>query len=99
MDFRSIPGVAGLEGALKRYYPIVQPFFFCASNHSIEPVSLIAVTRCRFMSECKELASTQRVTSTPASPQEQPLFLISRARIRGEHAYGTEKKNGVNNNQ
>ena len=29
----------------------------------------------------------------------QPLVLISRARIRGEHAYGTEKKNGVNNNQ
>jgi hypothetical protein len=27
----------GNGGALKRYHLIVQPFFFCASNHSIEP--------------------------------------------------------------
>jgi transposase len=26
-----------IDGALKRYRLIVQPFFFCASNHSIEP--------------------------------------------------------------
>jgi hypothetical protein len=26
-----------INGALKRYHLIVQPFFFCASNHSIEP--------------------------------------------------------------
>ena len=32
VDFRSIPGIAGGSGALKRYYLIVQPFFFCASN-------------------------------------------------------------------
>jgi hypothetical protein len=36
--FCSIPGVAGgIGGALKRYHLMVQPFFFCASNHSIEP--------------------------------------------------------------
>jgi hypothetical protein len=27
----------GIGGALKRYHLMVQPFFFCASNHSIEP--------------------------------------------------------------
>ena len=32
VDFRSIPGIAGDRGALKRYHLIVQPFFFCASN-------------------------------------------------------------------
>jgi hypothetical protein len=38
VDFRSIPGIAGVSaGALKRYHPMVQPFFFCTSNHSIEP--------------------------------------------------------------
>ena len=38
--FCSIPGVAGgIGGALKRYHLMVQPFFFCASNHSIEPGS------------------------------------------------------------
>ena len=36
-DFRSIPGIAGVGEALKRYHLMVQPFFFCASNHSIEP--------------------------------------------------------------
>ena len=63
--------MAGIDGALKRYYLIVQPFFFCASNNSLEPVSLTAVSPCRSMSECKELASTQRVTSMPASPQDR----------------------------
>jgi hypothetical protein len=29
VDFRS--------GALKRYHLMVQPFFFCASDHSTEP--------------------------------------------------------------
>jgi hypothetical protein len=37
VDFRSIPGRGGIGGALKRYHLMVQPFFFCASNHSIEP--------------------------------------------------------------
>jgi hypothetical protein len=37
VDFRSIPSIAGIGGALKRYHLMVQPFFFCASNHSIEP--------------------------------------------------------------
>jgi hypothetical protein len=27
----------GIGGALKRYHLIVLPFFFCTSNHSIEP--------------------------------------------------------------
>ena len=27
----------GIGGALKRYHLMVQPFFSCASNHSIEP--------------------------------------------------------------
>jgi hypothetical protein len=27
----------GIGGALKRNHQMVQPFFFCASNHSIEP--------------------------------------------------------------
>jgi hypothetical protein len=27
----------GIGEALKRYHLMVQPFFFCASNHSIEP--------------------------------------------------------------
>ena len=38
VDFRSIPGIAGVSaGALKRYHLMVQPFFFCASDHSFEP--------------------------------------------------------------
>jgi hypothetical protein len=37
VDFRSIPGMTGDRRAPKRYRLIVQPFFFCASNHSIEP--------------------------------------------------------------
>ena len=38
VDFCRIPGIAGgIGGALKRYHLMVQPFFFCASNHSIEP--------------------------------------------------------------
>jgi len=28
VDFRSIPGIAGIGGALKRYHLMVQPFFF-----------------------------------------------------------------------
>jgi hypothetical protein len=36
-DFRSIPGVSAGLLNLKRYHLMVQPFFFCASNHSIEP--------------------------------------------------------------
>jgi len=32
--FRALRGIGG---ALKRYHLMVQPFFFCASNHSIEP--------------------------------------------------------------
>jgi hypothetical protein len=27
----------GIGGALKRYHLMVQPFFSCASSHSIEP--------------------------------------------------------------
>jgi hypothetical protein len=35
VDFRSISGIAGVSGgAPKRYHLMVQPFFFCASNHS-----------------------------------------------------------------
>ena len=37
VDFRSIPGCGDIGGALKRYHLMVQPFFFCDSNHSIEP--------------------------------------------------------------
>ena len=38
VDFRSIPGMTGdRRGSLKRHHLIVQPFFFCASNHTIEP--------------------------------------------------------------
>jgi hypothetical protein len=37
VDFRTIPGIAGIGGAVTRYHLIVQPFFFCALNHSIEP--------------------------------------------------------------
>jgi hypothetical protein len=37
VDFRSIPGIGGIGAARKRYHLMVQPFFFCASNHSIEP--------------------------------------------------------------
>ena len=37
VDFRSIPGIAGYWRARKRYHLMVQPLFFCASNHSIEP--------------------------------------------------------------
>jgi hypothetical protein len=38
VDFRSIPGIAGVSaGLLKRYHLMVLPFFFCTSNHSIEP--------------------------------------------------------------
>ena len=37
LDFRSIPGIAGYRRALKRYQLIVRAFFFCGSNHSIEP--------------------------------------------------------------
>ena len=37
VDFRSIPGMAGDRRGLKRDHLIVQPFFFCASNHSNEP--------------------------------------------------------------
>ena len=36
VDFRSIPGKGGIDGALKRDHLIVQPFF-CASNHSNKP--------------------------------------------------------------
>jgi len=32
--FRALPGIGG---ALKRYHLMVQPFFFRASDHSIEP--------------------------------------------------------------
>ena len=42
VDFRSIPGMAGVSaGLLKRYRLMVQPFFFCASNHS--PVCYVGV--------------------------------------------------------
>jgi hypothetical protein len=35
---RGFPQHSGrIGGALKRYHLMVQPFFFCASNHSIEP--------------------------------------------------------------
>jgi hypothetical protein len=37
VDFRSIPGIAGYRRARKRYHLMVQPLFFCALNHSIEP--------------------------------------------------------------
>jgi hypothetical protein len=37
VDFRRIPGMAGIDGAPKRYHLMVQRFFFRASNHSIEP--------------------------------------------------------------
>ena len=37
VDFRSISGIWGTGGALKRYHLMVQPFFFCASDHSTEP--------------------------------------------------------------
>jgi len=37
VDFRSIPGIAGYRRARKRYHLMVQPLFFCAWNHSIEP--------------------------------------------------------------
>src|SRR6516165_3806771 len=37
VDFRSIPGIAGYRRARKRYHLMVQPLFFCASSHSIEP--------------------------------------------------------------
>jgi len=37
VDFRSIPGIAGYWRARKRYHLMVQPLFFCALNHSIEP--------------------------------------------------------------
>jgi hypothetical protein len=37
VDSRSIPRIAGIGRTLKRYHLIVQPFFFCASTHSIEP--------------------------------------------------------------
>jgi len=37
VDFRSIPGIAGYRRARKRYHLMIQPLFFCASSHSIEP--------------------------------------------------------------
>jgi hypothetical protein len=38
VDFRSIPGIGGIGGGVRRYHLMVQPFFFvCASNHSIKP--------------------------------------------------------------
>ena len=37
VDFRSIPGIVGYWRARKRYHLMVQPLFFCALNHSIEP--------------------------------------------------------------
>ena len=37
VDCRSIPGIAGYWRARKRYHMMVQPLFFCALNHSIEP--------------------------------------------------------------
>ena len=36
VDFRSISGIWGTGGALKRYHRMVQHFFFCASDHSTE---------------------------------------------------------------
>ena len=37
VDFRRIPGIARYRRALRRYHLMVQPFFFSASSHSIEP--------------------------------------------------------------
>jgi hypothetical protein len=37
VDLRSIPGIAAGSARLLSVSPMVQPFFFCASNHSIEP--------------------------------------------------------------
>jgi|HubBroStandDraft_6_1064221.scaffolds.fasta_scaffold56289_2 hypothetical protein len=37
VDLRSIPGIAAGSARLLNVSPMVQPFFFCASNHSIEP--------------------------------------------------------------
>jgi hypothetical protein len=34
---RSIPGMTGASAGFNKYHLMVQPFFFCASNHSIEP--------------------------------------------------------------
>jgi hypothetical protein len=37
VDFRGIPALRGIARALKRYHLMVQPFLFCATNHSVEP--------------------------------------------------------------
>jgi hypothetical protein len=37
VDLRSIPGMTGASAGFNKYHLMVQPFFFCASNHSIEP--------------------------------------------------------------
>ena len=37
VDFRGIPGIPGYRRARKRYHLMVQPLFFCALSHSIEP--------------------------------------------------------------
>jgi hypothetical protein len=60
-DFRSIPGIAGVSaGLLKRYHLMVQPFFFCASNHSIEPGAYTVLVGCG-LSRCSAACAFRRV--------------------------------------